>query len=69
MEELLKTPEDQPKRLRVLGLQETRVEMGLKSDRLIEEGDLLASTRQFDQLGNLYQSLVSIREQLDARDL
>jgi hypothetical protein len=59
MEELLKTPEDQPKRLRVLGLQETRVEMGLKSDRLIEEGDLLASTRKFGQLGNLYQSLVS----------
>ena len=51
--------DDQPEHLREIGLQETRLEMILKADKLINEEDLISSTRKFGQLGNLYQSLVS----------
>lgn len=55
--------DDQPEHLREIGLQETRLEMILKADKLINEEDLISSTRKFGQLGNLYQSLVSRRVQ------
>jgi len=51
--------DDQPEHLREIGLQQTRLEMILKADKLINEEDLISSTRKFGQLGNLYQSLVS----------
>jgi exocyst complex component 4 len=61
MEELNRTSEDKPGRLRELGLQETRLELALKNEQVIEEDKLLASTRKFGQLGNLYMSLVGFR--------
>jgi hypothetical protein len=34
--------------------------MGVKADAFIPETQMLSSTRKFAQLGNLYQSLVSL---------